>query len=155
MIDCRSAVSILTILTAVFLATGCVERKLMIRSDPPGGVVLVDNKIIGVTPTSMPFTFYGKRLVEVRWDPFLTGVDPFHTAKEVCRISPPWYEYFPLDFFSENLWPFMISDERVVDFKLKKVGENSSEISEARLDGVIQRAESMRARALSVEEEDP
>jgi len=140
----------------------CVERKLVIRSEPPGGVVVLDNKIIGVTPVTVPFTFYGCRQVEVRWDPFLAEMDPFPTAKEVRHLYPPWYQYVPLDFLVEILWPFTITDERFFDFDLyprqeegAKPSAGKSEGSVDPVDAVIRRAEATRARALVDKEEGP
>lgn len=137
---------------------GCVERKLVIRSEPPGGVVVLDNKIVGVTPMTVPFTFYGSRQVEVRWDPFLVEIDPFPPAKEVRYIYPPWYQYVPLDFLVEILWPFTITDERFFDFDLHEVSKRSAGKSGTTgdpVDAVIRRAEATRARALVDEEEGP
>ncbi len=34
-------------------------------------------------------------------------------------ISPPWYEYVPLDFISENFVPGEIRDQRVLNFQLR------------------------------------
>jgi hypothetical protein len=36
-------------------ATGCVQRRMTIRSDPPGALVYVDDYQIGTTPVSHDF----------------------------------------------------------------------------------------------------
>ena len=41
--------------------SGCVERRLTIRSNPPGALVYVDDYTIGVTPVSTSFIYYGTR----------------------------------------------------------------------------------------------
>ena len=41
--------------------TGCVQRRLTIRSSPPGAVVYVGNQEIGTTPISHDFIYYGSR----------------------------------------------------------------------------------------------
>ena len=149
----------LLFLGIVLCIWGCVERKLVIRSNPPGAVVVLDNKIVGVTPLTVPFTFYGSRQVEVRWDPFLEELDPFPSAKEVRYIYPPWYQYVPLDFLAEILWPFTITDERFFDFDLYPDPAEGAEAPTGKsvdpVDAVIRRAEATRARALVDDEEGP
>jgi hypothetical protein len=142
----------------VVLAAGlpaCVERKILVRSEPPGGVVLLDNKVVGVTPITLPFTFYGARKVEVRWDPFLPPeVPPFERAEETRYLDPPWYQLFPLDFVFEHLWPFTITDERPFDFRLALRGDAEGPEAEQGVEGVLRRAESTRAEALSDDDEE-
>jgi hypothetical protein len=98
-------------LVALGISTGCVRRRLTIRSTPPGARVLIDDQEIGVTPASTPFTYYGTRKVQLI-------KDGYETLTVQNTISPPWYEYPPLDFFSESLWPHEIRDERQLDFQL-------------------------------------
>ena len=93
------------------LQSGCVRRRMTIRSNPPGAVAFVDDQRIGVTPVSTAFTYYGTRKIQL----FKDGFEPL-TVKQ--RFSVPWYEYPPLDFFVENLWPQEIRDERVVNFEM-------------------------------------
>jgi hypothetical protein len=91
---------------------GCVQRRLTIRSNPPGALVYIDDYPIGTTPVSTNFVYYGKRKVRL----VLSG---YETLTVIQPIPTPWYEYPGLDFFSENLVPGEIRDERVVDFELK------------------------------------
>lgn len=84
---------------------------MTIRTNPPGAVAFVDDQRIGVTPISTPFTYYGTRKIQL----FKDGFEPL-TVKQ--QFSVPWYEYPPLDFFVENLWPREIRDERIVDFEM-------------------------------------
>ena len=91
---------------------GCVRRRMTIRSNPPGAVAFVDDRRIGVTPVSTPFTYYGTRKIQLFKDGFES-----QTVKQ--RFAPPWYEYPGLDFISENLWPREIRDERIVEVQLQ------------------------------------
>lgn len=91
--------------------TGCVRRRLTVRSNPSGAVAFVDDQEIGVTPVSTPFTYYGTRKIQL----FRDGNETV-TVKQ--PITAPWYQIPPLDFFVENLWPFEIRDERHVTFDL-------------------------------------
>jgi hypothetical protein len=92
------------------VAAGCVERRMTIISDPPGAIAIVNGHEIGPTPAEVPsnlFVYYGVYEIRLLKD----GYDPLLVHQQV---DPPWYEYFPLDFFSENLWPFCIRDRRVL-----------------------------------------
>jgi PEGA domain len=91
--------------------TGCVERRLMVRSSPPGALVRVDGYEIGTTPVATPFIYYGTREIQLVKDGYETM-----TVKQ--PIPAPWYQFPPLDFISENLVPGEIRDERVVDYQL-------------------------------------
>ena len=99
---------------ALYLAlfsTGCVHRRLTIRSNPPGALVYVDDQQIGRTPVSTNFIYYGTREVRLEMDGFETL-----TVRE--RIDAPWYQYPPIDFVAETFVPHDIRDERVLDFQL-------------------------------------
>lgn len=92
--------------------TGCVKRKLTIRSQPEGALVYVDQQEVGQTPLSVPFTYYGTREI-------ILEKDGYQTLKEKHRIRLPWYQIPPLDFITENLISKEIHDERVLDFQLQ------------------------------------
>jgi hypothetical protein len=90
---------------------GGVRRRLTIRSNPPGALVVIDDQEIGYTPVSTAFTYYGTRKIQLIKDGFETL-----TVKQA--IKPPWYEYPPFDFLSENFSWSEVRDERVIDFQL-------------------------------------
>jgi hypothetical protein len=115
------------------LPAGCVRRRLTIRSNPPGALVFVDDREIGVTPVSTPFTYYGTREI-------LLIKDGYETVTVKQRFPVPWYELPPLDFVTENLWPFEVRDERVADFSLSPQRIVPNEV-------LIERAESLRQNA--------
>ena len=101
-------------MAAVLLPTqsGCVERRMTIRTNPPGALVYVDDYEIGTTPVSTDFTYYGTRKIRIVKDGYetLTVMQPFPT---------PWYEYPPVDFITENFVPGKIRDQRMIDYQLK------------------------------------
>ncbi len=126
----------LWLLLAVLLvacSTGCVRRRMTIRSNPPGAVVFVDQQRIGVTPVSTGFTYYGTRDIQL-------VKDGYASVHEKHRFDTPWYEYPVVDFFSENLWPFETRDERILDFDLAP----QPSIAPSQ---VMQRAEQLRGEA--------
>jgi len=90
---------------------GCVQRRLTIRSNPPGAYVYVDNYPIGTTPVATDFVYYGKRQ-------FRLVRDGFETLTVEQRVRAPWYEWFGIDFISENLVPYNIRDEQTLNFQL-------------------------------------
>lgn len=90
---------------------GCVERRLIVRSDPPGARVYVDGEPKGEAPLAVPFTYYGTREVVLRHE-------RHEPARIVLQVDPPWYQLSPMDFFVEVLWPFTVLDEREVAAKL-------------------------------------
>lgn len=71
----------------------------------------VDRQTIGHSPVSVPFTYYGTREIQLE-------KDGFQSVRVKQRIRPPWYEVFPLSFFTENFWPRELRDERRLDFDL-------------------------------------
>jgi len=91
---------------------GCVQRRLMIRSNPPGALVYVDDYEIGTTPVSTDFTYYGTRKIRL-------VKDGYETLTVLQPVPAPWYEIPPLDFFSENLVPGEIRDRRVLTYQLR------------------------------------
>ncbi|MCA9237890.1 MAG: PEGA domain-containing protein [Planctomycetales bacterium] len=102
------------VLAMVFLATtatGCVRRRLLIRSNPPGATVYVDNQPIGVTPCATSFIYYGTREIRL--------VKPGYETLTINQPIPaPWYEIPPFDFVSENVVTKEIQDYRTVSFNL-------------------------------------
>lgn len=105
-------------LVACFLvcafAAGCVQRRMTIRSNPPGALVYVDDQPtpIGTTPVSHDFIYYGTRK-------FRLVKDGYETLTVKRTIPTPWYQYVPLDFFAENLVPGEIRDQHYLDFEMK------------------------------------
>jgi hypothetical protein len=92
--------------------SGCVERRMTIRSNPPGALVYVDDYDIGITPVSTSFIYYGTRKIRL-------VKDGYETLTVMQPIPPPWYEFYGVDFVSENFVPGQIRDQRVFDFQLK------------------------------------
>lgn len=115
------------------IPTGCVRRRLTVRTTPPGAVVSVDNQIIGTAPAATSFTYYGTREIRVE-------KEGFRTEAIKRRLNPPWYEAPVLDFVSESLWPWEIRDERIIDVQL--VPETIEPTA-----SVLQRADELRRQS--------
>lgn len=118
---------------AAALPAGCVERRYVVTSDPPGALVLRYNgDPIGATPADDHFTYYGNYH-------FTLIRDGYETLEVDERVSPPWYEWPPLDFVSENLVPWWIYDVRHFHYTLQP-------LQVPRSDEVLQRAQELRGR---------
>jgi hypothetical protein len=104
-------VALVAAFVAMLAAPGCVQRRMTIRSNPPGALVYVDDYQLGATPVSHDFVYYGTRKIRLVKDGYETL-----TVRQPFPI--PWYQYFPLDFVTENLIPWEIRDERVVDLAM-------------------------------------
>jgi hypothetical protein len=98
-------------LAATFACAGCVERRYTLRTDPPGALAIVNGEEIGQTPVSRSFYYYGDREIT-----FL--LDGYETKTVIQPVNAPWYDNLFTEFFTENLVPFNIRDERQFSYTL-------------------------------------
>jgi hypothetical protein len=112
--------SALLLALLLVLLPGCVERALVVRSEPPGAKVFVDGKEVGTTPVRVPFDYYGTREVMVRMEETadLRGERALAPETRLVKISAPWYQWFPVDLVTEYFWPGTIHDDHELDFAL-------------------------------------
>ena len=104
-------VTVCLIAVGCLLQTGCVRRRLMVRSNPPGAMVYVDNQPIGTTPCATDFVYYGTREIRL----VKAG---YETLTVNQPLPAPWYQIPPLDFVSENIVPRKIQDYRTASFNM-------------------------------------
>lgn len=102
---------VLGLLLAAGLAGGCVERKFVIETEPPNVLVLVNNQPLGPSPADGSFVYYGR----YNFTLMAPGYETMHATENVVA---PWYQWFPLDFFFETLWPFEIQDVRRFHYQM-------------------------------------
>ncbi len=95
--------------------SGCVERRLIVRTNPPGALAFVDDNEVGLTPVAISPIYYGNRKIRL-------VKDGYETLTLIQSVPPPWYEIPPLDFISENLVPGKIRDQRTFDYQLRPQG---------------------------------
>lgn len=100
------------VVITIGLETGCVQRRMVIRSTPPGAIVYVDDYEVGRTPVAVSFTYYGTRRIRL-------ALDGYETLTVMQPIRAPWYEIPPLDFFSENVVPGELRDTRDLCYQLR------------------------------------
>lgn len=106
----RAVVTFLLVMIALG-STGCVRRRLTVRTFPPGAQVFVDDQEVGITPCSTSFVYYGTRKLTII-------KDGYRTETLYQEISPPWYQYPGIDFVTENLVTREFRDERIVDVQM-------------------------------------
>ncbi len=101
----------IALLTA-FACPGCVERKMTIKSEPPGARLYLDYKIQGQTPETLPFSHYGSRDVRLE-------KPGYRTKQQSIVLETPLHSTFPINFFTELLYPFTIVDHQTFTIALE------------------------------------
>jgi hypothetical protein len=121
------------VLTAL---SGCVERRMTIRThvDNQGGaLVYIDNEEVGPSPVSTGFTYYADREIKL-------VKDGYESVTLIQPIRAPWWDSLFLEFFTENLWPLTLRDERQFQYNMPPaVSVSTGE--------VIQRGQQLRTEA--------
>lgn len=121
------------VMATVTLFTGCVERRFRIESTPPGAAVYVNNVPYGSAPVDIPFTYYGTYNITL-------VKDGFQTKQIQQEISAPWYQYPPIDFVAESLWPWQVTDIRPLRFEMEP-------LTQPNLDQIKRDADELRQRS--------
>jgi len=116
--------------------TGCVERRFIIESNPPGALVYVEGQQKGATPLEMPFQYYGNH-------DFTLVKEGYETRTYHARVRAPWFEWVPFDFFSENVYPRHIQDNRLLQFEM-------SPLQQPRTEDLMNQAKLLRDRGMAV-----
>ncbi|MDA0591445.1 MAG: PEGA domain-containing protein [Planctomycetota bacterium] len=106
----RSALT-LTVLAIAMLTSGCVHRRVTIRTDPPGAQVLVGGEEIGYSPASFDITWYGTEEVTLL-------KDGYEIETQYVKIPRPWYQVPPLDFVTDNFLLTRTKDQHDFTFPL-------------------------------------
>jgi len=117
----------------LFVVCGCVERKLIVTSDPPGARVYLDDVEKGQTPVAFRFNFYGYRTLTLK-------KDGYRVKEEVRKVKRPIYE-LPLVDMVADLTPIPLKDHKKFHFKLEPVTEVPTE-------DLLDRAREMKARVV-------
>lgn len=125
----------LLLLSLPLLLSGCVERFLLVRSEPEGATVYLDGERVGETPVDIPYTWYGTRelVLEKRG---------FREIREKVALRPPWWQWPGLDFLTDVVIPFTLTDRREAAFHLERAPLTSEELEE-----VLRRARELRKEA--------
>jgi hypothetical protein len=117
----------------ITLCSGCVTRRYTVRTDPPGALVIVNDEALGPAPASRSFVYYGNRKITLI-------LDGYETKTLIQPINAPWWDNYLTEFFTENIVPWVIDDEREFTYKLEPAQTPTVE-------SVRGRAESLRSEA--------
>lgn len=132
----------LVLVATVFAFSGCVTRSITVKTNPSNALVYIDNELIGESPVTTPFTFYGTRKIMIEKKDE-DGVLTHERTIVFEKIKAPVYEIFPLDFFSELIWPFTIKDDQVLSYNLVELAPLSIKERQAKM---LKNAEELRQR---------
>ena len=108
----KASGGVLTLAVASALLLGCVDRRYVVTTDPPGAVVYRNGQYLGATPVDDHFIYYGNYH-------FTIVKEGYETLQVDQEVKSPWYEYPPIDFFSETLVPYNVIDRHEFHFKLE------------------------------------
>jgi hypothetical protein len=92
------------------LLTGCVERSLTIRTEPPGALVAVNDTSRGLSPLTYDFEWYG-------WHRVTILKEGYERLEDRRLLQSPPHLWIPFDLVMELL-PFRTRDERVWSYTL-------------------------------------
>lgn len=123
---------LLGVAVAAFSIAGCVERRYVVTTDPPGAIVYRNGQELGASPVDDHFVYYGKYHFTIK-------KEGYQTQQIDQDIPTPWYEYFPLDFISESLFPIQIENVSRFHYKLQPA-------EQPRIDELLRDSENLRNR---------
>ncbi|MBE7561143.1 PEGA domain-containing protein [bacterium] len=105
--------AVLAILLACFAltTTGCVQRSLLVKSNPPGARVFLDGREKGVTPVEFDFKWYGGHKLSLEKEGYATHTETLH-------LSAPVHHQFPIDLVTASL-PVKSRDRHTVEVNLE------------------------------------
>lgn len=111
---CMRPAILLGLAAAMGSLAGCVERTITITSEPPGALVMLNDREIGRTPVDVEFVYYGTydvRLLKEGYEPLLTTGD---------ASAPLWdwpgpdlaAELLPVELHSNIRWHYELDPVR-------------------------------------------
>ena len=117
---------VLLALCCIVLLFGCAERRIIITSEPSGAAVTMDGQEKGITPVSVPFSFYGNREVVLE-------KDGYQSLKSIIPVNPPVFQVFPLDLLMLFV-PYPFVDTHSFYFIMEKQGKTDIKKCMERMD---------------------
>ncbi|WP_437228523.1 PEGA domain-containing protein [Planctomicrobium sp. SH661] len=109
-----TSITVWLTLCSVALSTGsgCVSRRMTIRTNPPGALVEVDGKRLGLSPVSTDFTYYGTH-------EFTISAPGYETLTVQQKVKTPFYQYVPIDFITNHFMPGRVTDRHDFTYTLQ------------------------------------
>lgn len=124
--------SFLVLACLVLVSSGCVRRTITITSEPSGALVHLNDREVGRTPLTLPFTYYG--VYDVRLE-----AEGYEALWTTGKADPPWWAYPGPDLVAEFIPG--VHDEVAWHYTL----EAGTAPEDEDIDAVNSRARQMRA----------
>ena len=102
---------LILVVSLAFASSGCIHRRLTIKSDPPDATVYFNGKEKGSTPLEFDFMWYHPTH-KVRLEK-----EGYETLNATESIMAPQHLWIPLDLIAE-LMPRDVEDHREFSYKL-------------------------------------
>ena len=134
----RSVVVSLLLSLLILSQTGCMSRRITVRTQPPGALVEMNGERLGLSPVSKNFTYYGD-------NEFKVSLPGYETMVIQQPTKAPWYQIPPLDFISDNFLPFRVRDHRDYTYTLSP----RNPLQELDEQGLRNRGENFRSQSQS------
>lgn len=133
----RGRGALAALLAAAFLSAGCVERALLVRSDPAGAHLWVNGVYRGTTPTTIRYVHEGRFTLRFEKEGHESVATEVTTCTRLDAVPGP-------DFVAENLWPSRIRRHTPVLVRMPALG---AEVSRADVEALAEKARAFRAKA--------
>ncbi len=131
----RLLVAMVFVLGAMSL-TGCVDRRIVVTTEPAGALVYINDLEVGRTPLQTSFLYHG-------WYDVRVELEGYEVLRTEAEAAAPVYEWPPIDLVAEAL-PMKIRNRQRWHFVLSPLAEAALTGEEAeRL--LAERARAMRA----------
>jgi hypothetical protein len=130
----RSVAMIFVAMAGLLLASGCVRRTVTISTKPDGATITLNDEVIGTSPVTTDFLWYGDYGV-------MAQKDGYEVLKTNRRLDAPWFQLPAIDLMAELLLPIELHDRKEITLDLTPTQEVSR-------DELIQGAKQFRDEAL-------
>ncbi len=134
----RSGVYTLLVTLLALIQSGCMSRRITVRTQPPGALVEMNGERLGLSPVSTNFTYYGD-------NEFKVSLPGYETMIVRQPTKAPWYQIPPLDFVTDNFLPFRVRDYRDYTYTLTP----RNPLQELDEQGLRDRGENFRSQSQS------
>lgn len=108
----RRAWTVAAIVAGFLLQSGCVNRRMTVRTNPPGALVEIDGERKGLSPVSTDFTYYGTHEITM-------SAPGYETLTVEQTVRTPWYQRVPIDFFSNHFLFGHVTDRHDFSYQLQ------------------------------------
>jgi hypothetical protein len=132
----------------IVLIGGCVDRRFVVETNPPGAQITIDGRAIGPSPADGTFVYPGK--YEIR--AVAPGYEPL---TKTVKFRRKWYDLPGLDFIAEVLYPGRIEDVRRIPLTLEPARDIDPEQIRFAADSLRQKGQSLPPQSVPPDEMGP